>query len=110
AGCEPMRRHLAAIGVLRLARRHALGDDPARRVAPEVDHLGAAVDLLAAIRDGDRVELAAGGLAAQNAGRIFPGDRRTGLDLGLGDLRARAAAIAALGDEVVDAPASLGIA
>jgi hypothetical protein len=47
-----------------------------------MDHLGAAVDLLIAVRDGDRVELAARIIAAQDAAWIFPGDRRAGLDLG----------------------------
>ena len=42
--------------------------------------------------------------------RIFPGDRRAGLDLRPRDLRARAAAVAALGDEVVDAALAFGVA
>jgi len=67
-----------------------------------VDHLRAAVDLLIAVGNRDRVELAARVVTAQNAGRILPGDRRTGLDLGPRDLRVVAAAVAALGDEVVD--------
>ena len=67
-------------------------------------------DLLMAVRDRDRVELAARIVAAQDAARIFPGDRRAGLDLGPGDLRVRAAAVAALGDEVVDAAAPLRVA
>src|SRR5690606_10536011 len=41
--------------------------------------------------------------ALQQARRIFPGDGRAGLDLGPADLRAVAAAVGALGDEVVDA-------
>src|ERR1700722_16524788 len=74
-----------------------------------MDHLGAAVDLLAPIRDRDRIKLASRGLPAEDATRVFPGDRRTGLDLRPGDLGARAAAIAALGDEIVDAALALGI-
>ena len=38
-----MRRDQAAIGVLRLAGRDALGDDPAGGVLSEMDHLGARV-------------------------------------------------------------------
>src|SRR3546814_6733362 len=33
--------HQAAIGVVRLTRRYALGDDGGPAVSPEVDHLGA---------------------------------------------------------------------
>src|SRR3546814_7891771 len=38
--------HQAAIGVVRLTRRYALGDDGGPAVSPEVDHLGAGVGLL----------------------------------------------------------------
>src|ERR1019366_9145160 len=79
-------------------------------VLAEVDHLGAAVDLLAAVGDRDRVELAARIVAAQDAARIFPGDGRAGLHLGPGNLRILAAAVAALGDEVEDAALAIGIA
>src|SRR5205823_45593 len=44
-----------------------------------------------------------------DAARIFPGDRRAGLDLGPRNLRARAAAGAALGHEIVDAALTLGV-
>src|SRR4051812_9681513 len=98
-----MRHDLAAVGVVGLAGGDALGDDPARRVLAEMEHLSAAVDLLTAIADRDRIELAAGIVAAQDAARILPGDRGARLDLGPGDLRAVAAAIATLGHEVVDA-------
>src|ERR1700730_7634429 len=93
-----------------MAGRDALGDDPARRVLAEMDHLGAGIDLLVAVRDRDRIELAAGIVAAQDAARIFPGDRRAGLELRPGNLRARPAAVAALGDEVVDAALAAGVA
>ena len=99
-----------AIGVLRMPGRDALGDDAAGRVLAEVQHLGAAVDLLVAVRDRDRVELAARVIAAQDAARIFPGDGRAGLELGPGNLGARAAAVAALGDEVVDAALAARVA
>src|SRR6516165_4155059 len=75
-----------------------------------MDHLGTGVDLLVAVRDRDRVELAAGILAAQDAARILPGDGGAGLDLGPGDLRVLAAAVAPLGDEVVDAALAIGVA
>src|SRR5260370_36558663 len=97
-----MRRSLAAIGVVRSAGGDALRDDAARGVLAEMDHLGAAVDLLMAVGHGDRVEFAAAVVAAQDAGRVLPGDRRAGFDLCPGDLGAVAAAIASLGDEVVD--------
>ena len=60
--------------------------------------------------DGDRVELAHRVVALQDAARVLPGDRRAGLDLRPRDLRALAAARAALGDEVVDAAAAFLVA
>src|SRR5262249_6041499 len=110
AGRLPMRGNEAAIGILRLAGRDALRDDPARRVLAEVDHLGAAIDLLIAVRDRDRVELAARIVAAQDAARIFPGDGGAGLDLGPGDLGVVATAVATLGDEIVDAALAFRVA
>ena len=62
------------------------------------------------LRDRDRVELAARIVAAQDAARIFPGDGRAGFDLGPGNLGVLAAAVAALGDEVVDAALAFGVA
>src|SRR5262249_49070376 len=105
-----MRRDKTAIGVLRFAGCNALGDDAARGVLAEMQHLGAAIDLLETVRDRDRIELAARIIAAQNAARIFPGDRRAGLDLGPGNLRVLAAAVATLGDEIVDAALAFRIA
>src|SRR6202023_2671056 len=93
-----------------MAGRDALGDDPARRVLAEVDHLGAGIDLLAAVRDGNRVELALRVVAAQGAARILPRDGGAGLHLSPGNLRVAAAAVAALGDEIVDAAAALRVA
>src|SRR5690606_34394138 len=98
-----VRRDESAIGVLRAARGDALRDDPARRILAEVDHLGAAVHLLVAVRNRDRIELAVRLVAAQDAARVFPGDGRAGLDLRPGNLGAAAAAVAALRHEVVDA-------
>src|SRR4030081_3323681 len=100
----------AAVGVLRHARRDALGDDPAGGVLAEMNHLGAGIDLLVTVGNRDRIKFAARIVAAQDAARIFPGDRGAGLDLGPGDLRIVAAAIAALGDEIVDAALAFGIA
>src|SRR3954451_23137779 len=105
-----MRRDEPAIGVLRLAGGDALGDDAARRVLAEMDHLGARVDLLIAVRDRDRVEFTTRIVAAQDAAWILPGDRRTGLDLGPGDLGIVAAAVTPLGDEIVDAALAFRIA
>src|SRR5215471_15229195 len=98
-----MRRDKPAIGVAGVARGNPLGNDAARRVPPEMDHLGAGVDLLIAVGDGDRVELAARAIAAQDAARILPGDGGAGLDLCPGDVRVLAPAIATLGDEIIDA-------
>src|ERR1700733_14935151 len=105
-----MRGDEAAIGVVGTAGGDALGDDAAGRVLAEMQHLGAGVDLLIAIGNRDRIELAARIVAAQNAAWIFPGNGRAGLDLGPGNLRVLAAAIAALGDEIIDAAAAGGVA
>ncbi len=75
-----------------------------------MDHLGAAVDLLVAVRHRDRVELAARAVAAQDAGRVLPGDRRAGLDLRPRDLGVAATAVAALRHEVIDAALALRVA
>src|SRR5882762_7275107 len=58
-------------------------------------------------RDGDRIEFADRVVALENAAGIFPCDRRAGLDLGPRDFRVHAGALAALRDEVVDAPSTL---
>src|SRR6202042_1418937 len=103
-------RDQPAIGVVGAAGGDALGDDPARGVAAEMDHLGAGIDLLAAVGDRDGIELAAGIVAPQDAARVLPGDRRAGLHLGPRDLGVAPAAVAALGHEVEDAAAAFGIA
>src|ERR1700721_2693454 len=100
----------AAIRVVRMPGRDALADDAARRVLAEMQHLGAGIDLLITVGNGDRVELAARIVAAQDAARIFPGDGGAGFHLGPGDLGVPAAAIAALGDEIVDTTAPVGVA
>src|SRR4051812_18786899 len=91
AGGLAMGGDEAAIGVLRDTGRDTLGNDPRRGVLAEMDHLGAGIDLLVTVRDRDRIELAARIVAAQDAARIFPGDRRAGFDLGPGNLRIVAA-------------------
>src|SRR5579872_6018092 len=110
SGRQSVHGHLPPIGVLRLAGRDALRDNAARRVAAEMNHLRAAVDLLMAVRNRDRIEFAARGLSAQYAGWIFPGDCGASLNLRPGDFRPGAAAIAPLGHEIIDAPATLRIA
>src|SRR5881394_442263 len=102
---RPVRRrqhlHEPAIGILPVPGRDAFREDRAARVAADMDHLRAGVGLLIVVRDRDRVELPDRALAAQDAARVLPRDRRAGLDLRPGDLRARAAALAALRHEVV---------
>src|SRR5205823_11981429 len=88
--------HEPAIGILPAAGRDALRDDCRACVAPDMDHLGAGIGLLTVIGNRDRIEFADRVVAFQDAARIFPGDRRAGLDLGPRDLRARAAAGAGL--------------
>src|SRR5690606_8422069 len=102
--------HQAAVGVLAAAGADALADDLALGALADVDHLGAGVGLLAVVGERDRVEFAGRVVAQQHAAGVFPGDRRAGLDLGPGDLAAVAAALGALGDEVVDAAAAFLVA
>src|SRR4051812_22020496 len=97
------------IGVLAAPGRNTLRDDCGRRVAPDMDHLRAGIGLLTVVRDRDRVEFANRIVALENAARIFPGDRRSGLDLRPRNLRPCAAASAALRDEIIDAALSLGV-
>src|ERR1700710_2799258 len=75
-----------------------------------MDHLGPTVDLLAAVRNCYRIELAARMIAAQNTARIFPGDGRTSFHLRPADLGMCTAAIATLGHEIIDAALAFGIA
>src|SRR5207245_3229328 len=95
--------HHPAVGVLAVPGRDPLGDDRAAGVLADVDHLGAGVGLLAVVGDSHRVELADRVVPLQDAGRILPGDRRPGLALRPGDLRALPETLAALGDEIEDA-------
>src|SRR5262252_3375160 len=66
-----MRRDQAPVGVLGMAGGDALGDNAARGIGPQMQHLGAAINLLIAVGNGDRVELAAGTVAAQDAAWIL---------------------------------------
>ena len=95
--------HQSPVGVLTMPGRDALGHDGAAGVLADVDHLGAGVGLLVVVDGRHRVELPDRAVTAQHAAGVFPGDRRAGLDLGPGDMRVAAAALAALGDEIVDA-------
>ena len=95
--------HQAAVRVLALAGADALADDRASGVLADVDHLRAGVGLLEVVRQRDGVKLADAVVALQDAARVFPRDGRAGFDLRPGDLAVLATALAALGDEVVDA-------
>src|SRR5215212_255909 len=75
-----------------------------------MDHLGAGIDLLEAVGYRDRIEFAARIIAAQNAAWIFPGDGGAGLDLGPGDLGVAAAAVAALGHEIINTTPAMLVA
>ncbi len=96
--------HQPAIRVLPMAGGNALGHDRAARVLADVEHLGAGVGLLVVVDQSDRVELTDRIVAEQNATRILPSDGGAGLDLRPRNMRIPALALAALGDEVVDAP------
>ena len=68
------------------------------------------VYLLVAIGNSDGIELAHRIVAAQDATRILPGNRRAGLDLGPRHLGIVTAAIGPLGHEVVDAALAVLVA
>ena len=95
--------HEAAVAVLPMTGRDAFRNDGALRVGADVDHLRAGVGLLVVVGNRDRIERTHRVLAAQDAGGIFPGDRRAGFHLRPRDPGIAAAAFAALGYEVVDA-------
>ena len=94
--------HQAAVGILPMTSRYALGDYLAARVPPDVDHLGAGIGLLVIIRQCNGVELTHRALTTQDAGRIFPGNGGPGFNLRPGNLGSVAATVTALGDEVID--------
>src|SRR5690348_3128259 len=100
----------SAIAVLAAAGADALRYDLGFGITADVDHLGAGIGLLEMVGQRHRMELADRTVTAQHATRIFPGNRRTGLDLRPGDPRIVAAAFAALGHEVVDATLAVLVA
>src|SRR5262249_13936352 len=102
--------HLAAIAVVAAAGGDSFRHDGAARVATEVHHLGPGIGLLATIHHGDGVELADGVVALENHARILPGDGRSGLHLGPGNLAIRTGALSPLGDEIVDPAFAFGVA
>ena len=112
AGAVGLRQHLdqPAVAVVALAGGDSLGHDRASGVLPDVDHLGAGVGLLLLVDDRHRIELADRVVALKDHARILPGDGRSGFDLRPRDLGVDARALAALGDEVVDAALALGVA
>ena len=93
----------AAIGLLRRARRNSLRDDGAARVLADVDHLGAGVGLLHVVGHGDRVELANRVVARRMQLGYFHVMAEPVSTCVQEILRIVAAAVAALGDEIVDA-------
>ena len=98
------------VGILAVARGNPLGNNRAAGVLADVDHLGAGVGLLIIAGHGDRVELADGVFAAQDAAWIFPGNRRSGFHLRPGDFGIVAFAQTALGDEVINAALAVLVA
>src|SRR5712691_9941012 len=95
-------RDLTAVRVLSVSGGDALRHDRRSRVLADVNHLRAGVGLLIVVAQRDGVELADGVVALQNAARILPGDRGSGLDLCPRHLRIFEG-LAPLRDEVEDA-------
>src|SRR6267143_4779373 len=102
--------HQAAVRVLAAAGGDPLGDDRRPGVLPDVDHLGAGIGLLAVVGHRHRVELPDRVVALEDAAGVLPRDRGPGLDLRPGALGVLPRALAALGDEVVNAAAPLLVA
>ncbi len=75
-----------------------------------MDHLRAGVGDLGVVGQRDRVKFADRIVALQDHARIFPRDRRTGLDLRPRDLRIHAAARTALCHEVINAALAVLVA
>ena len=101
--------HEPPVGVLAVAGGDALAHYPAAGVTADVYHLRARIRLLVVAGEGHGIELAAGIVAHQHRGGILPGDGGAGLDLRPAQVAALAAAESALGDQVQDAAAALGI-
>ena len=75
-----------------------------------MDHFGTGIGLLAVVGQRHRVELADRIVPLQYAGRIFPGDCRTGFHLRPRHFGIDAAAGRALGDEIVNAALAVFVA
>ncbi len=75
-----------------------------------MNHFCAGIGLLVVACHGHRIEFAGGATPGQHARGVLPGYRRPGLDLCPRQLRVIAAAKSALGNEVIDAAAPLGVA
>ncbi len=102
--------HQPAIGIVRMPGRNALGDDRRGRVLADMDHLRPGIGLLMVMRQRHGIELTHRAIALQDAGRVFPGNRRAGFHLRPGNFRIPAPARAALGDKIIDAAFAFGIA
>lgn len=81
------------------AGANALGDDCGVGVFAQMNHFRSRVGLLGIVRHSDAVKFSHTVVPFQNATRVFPRHRRTGLDLRPTDLRA-AMTNASLGDEI----------
>ena len=108
ASARRLREHLhaAAIRVVSFAGRDALRDDVRACVLADVDHFRTGVGLLTVIDYRHAIELTNRVVTLQNHARIFPGDRRSGLDLRPGNLRV-GECLTALGYEVINPAAPL---
>src|SRR5271157_2506408 len=78
--------HEAPVGVHPVTCRNSLRDDRTPRALSEMDHLRPGVRLLPVGGERDGVEFTDRVIALENAARIFPCDRGSGLHLSPGDL------------------------
>ena len=83
AGIVRTRQHLdqTTVAVLAAACRNTLADDAAAGITADMYHLRTGISLLEVIGNCHRIELRRRIVSLEDSGRIFPCDRRTGLDL-----------------------------
>ena len=88
------------IGVLAMTCRDTLRNDGTLGVLTHVNHLGTGISLLIVVGNSHTVELSHRVITTQDAGRILPGNSRTGLYLSPAQLRVHTTQVTSLGYQV----------
>ena len=102
--------HQPAVAIAGVAGTDALTHNRGSGARTHMHHLGAGVGLLSVVGESHRIELPDRIGALEHTTGVLPGDRRARFHLGPADLAALAAALAALGHEVVDTTHAILIA